>query len=93
MPSKVSLMRRLLMCAMLSTVSACATPALLGPPVADLTVHAKPAPTIEILTSDLAAVEYDNAVEKWGEDGWAAVARICRWADGNKLPHPDCPKP
>lgn len=39
-------------------------------------------PSAETVTSAQAAAEYDIALESWGERGWAAVARICRWAKG-----------
>jgi hypothetical protein len=62
------------------------------PSAADLAVEAKPAITPAVLTDDTAAAEYDSAVEAWGERGWAAVARICRWAKshGSRAP---CPVP
>lgn len=40
-------------------------------------------PRPDIVTSARAAAEHDIAVETWGERGWAAVARICRWARDN----------
>ena len=48
----------------------------------------------EALASDNALAEHDAAVEAWGERGWAAVARICRWAQagGADLPF-RCPAP
>lgn len=52
----------------------------LFPPSADLAVEPKPVPPADIVTSAQAAAEYDIAVEGWGERGWLAVARICRWA-------------
>jgi len=36
---------------------------------------------VEAIASDNALAEHDAAVEAWGERGWAAVARICRWAE------------
>ena len=68
------------------------TPARIGPPVADLTVQPKPAMPIEAITDDRAAADYGSAIETWGDQGWSAVARLCRWAERNKLPHPDCPR-
>lgn len=47
----------------------------------------------EIVTSAKAAAEYDIAVEKWGEKGWNAVARICRWAVANGKKDLYCPPP
>lgn len=42
----------------------------------------------EALASDNALAEHDVAVEAWGERGWAAVARVCRWSveAGARLP-------
>ena len=58
------------------------------PPSADLKVEAKPVLSVEALASDNALAEHDAAVEAWGERGWAAVGRICRWAEdtGARLP-------
>lgn len=53
------------------------------PPSADLQVEPKPTLAPETLASDGALAEHDAAVEAWGERGWAAVARICRWAETN----------
>lgn len=67
--------------------SACSTPQAviqpLFPPSADLRVEAKPIPPDNIVTSAQAAAEYDIALEAWGERGWLAVARLCRWAIAN----------
>ncbi len=93
MQLKVFPMRALVLCAALSIVSGCATQAVVSPPVADLQVQGKPQATADIVTSEQAAVAYDNAVEAWGETGWLQVGRLCRWAEANKLPHPACPKP
>jgi hypothetical protein len=51
------------------------------PPSADLRVEPKPELAVEALASDNALAEHDAAVEAWGERGWAAVNRICRWAE------------
>ncbi len=69
-------------------VASCETPAVIRPPVEDLRVKAKPVPTDDVLTSRVAGEQYDNAVEAWGEAGWATVARSCRfWRDlGMPLP-------
>jgi hypothetical protein len=94
MPRRTNLMLLLALSVASLSVSACSTQASrTSPPVRDLIVQAKPAPSIDSLTSELAGVNYDNAVEKWGEDGWLQVGRLCRWAADNKLPHPDCPRP
>ena len=50
------------------------------PSAIDLKAEPKPVPGVEVLTSDIAAEEYNSAVEAWGERGWAAIARICRWS-------------
>lgn len=52
----------------------------LFPPSADLAVEPKPVPRADIVTSAQASAEYDIALESWGERGWNAVGRICRWA-------------
>ena len=65
------------------TATGCAvqgSPRPIFPSAADLAVEPKPAITPAVLADDRAAAEYDSAVEAWGERGWAAVARICRWA-------------
>lgn len=67
-------------------------PARIGPPIADLTFERKPIMPVEAITDDRAAADYSSSVESWGDRGWAAVARLCRWAERNKLPHPDCPR-
>ena len=75
--------RFLMLFACASVASACAPQVEirpLFPPSADLAVEPKPVPPPEIVTSAQAAAEYDIAVEVWGERGWRAVARICRWA-------------
>lgn len=64
----------------------------LFPPRVDLAVEPKPVPPPEIVTSAQAAAEYDIAVEVWGERGWQAVARICRWAVANGAQGLDCPE-
>lgn len=82
-------------CAALACSCASKEPRLTAyPPSADLKVEAKPALTVEALTSDNALAEHDAAVEAWGERGWAAVGRLCRWAEasGAELPF-KCPPP
>ncbi|WP_374534413.1 hypothetical protein [Phenylobacterium sp.] len=97
MRSSPRLMRSLALagCAALACSCASREPQLTAyPPSADLKVEAKPVLAPEALTSDNALAEYDAAVEAWGERGWAAVARICRWAvtNGAQLPF-KCPPP
>jgi hypothetical protein len=54
-------------------------------------VKPKPVMPAEAITDDTAAADYSSKVEGWGDAGWAAVGRLCRWAAANKMPHPDCP--
>jgi hypothetical protein len=56
-------------------------------------VEAKPVPPADIVTSAQAAANYDIAIEGWGERGWRAVARICRWAKDNGAEGLNCPAP
>jgi hypothetical protein len=53
------------------------------PSHADLRVEAKPRLDPEAIESDAALTAHDDAVEAWGERGWAAIGRICRWAVEN----------
>lgn len=55
------------------------------PPPVDLIVEAKPVAGPEIVTDDHAAAAYSAAIEAWGERGWAAVGRLCRWAARNGM--------
>lgn len=75
-------------------VASCETPGNIRPPVEDLRVRPKPVPSDDVLTSREAGEKFDNAVEAWGEAGWATVARSCRfWRDqGMPLPF-ECPAP
>lgn len=89
MRSNLRRMRSLALAGCAALVSSCASRALNAyPPSADLKVEAKPQLAADALASDNALAEHDAAVEAWGERGWAAVARICRWteASGAKLP-------
>ena len=58
------------------------------PSSADLRVEPKPQLSPADLDSDAALTAHDDAVEAWGDRGWAAVGRICRWAvsSGADLP-------
>lgn len=78
--------------ASLSLVSACASRGAVSPPPADLAVEAKPLLDPAALGSDQALNDHDAAVEAWGERGWLAVGRLCRWARDNRLAAPTCPK-
>lgn len=64
------------------------------PPSADLRVEAKPRLDPAALNSEAALDDHDNAIEAWGERGWAAVARLCRYHQrmGMALPFA-CPRP
>ena len=64
------------------------------PSSADLKVEAQPQLALAALSSDGAMTAYDDAVLAWGQRGWAAVGRICRWAvaTGAELPF-RCPPP
>ena len=72
---------------LLAPLAACATPNSIPvaplPPVADLTVEPKPLMPVEAITDDTAAAAYSSSVESWGDRGWAAVGRLCRWAKAN----------
>lgn len=87
----------LLIAAPLSLASGCAsrehvTP--IFPPAADLMVEPKPLLDPAAVESEAALDAHDIALETWGERGWAAVARICRWAEANGARLPvGCPRP
>lgn len=49
------------------------------PPAADLVVEPKPQLDPAALDSEAALDAHDIAIEMWGERGWAAVGRLCRW--------------
>lgn len=77
---KASQILCLALTASLLLVSGCGGRAqLLSPPLADLRVEPKPQLDPAALGSDEALTRYDIAIELWGERGWAAVARLCRW--------------
>lgn len=93
MPSPTRLIPRLMLFASLSAASACGPQVRVQaafPPSADLRVEPKPVPPADIVTSAQAAAEYDVALEGWGERGWRAVARVCRWAKEQGM-QVDCP--
>lgn len=96
MRSKVFPTLRLVPLGALWLVSACASnpvPMQLHPPVADLTVEAKPVLAPEAINSDAALIAHDIALEMWGERGWAQVARLCRWAVEMGAEGVTCPRP
>ena len=97
MRSNLRLIRSLALAVLLVLACSCASrePRLSAyPPSADLKVEPKPVLSVDALTSDNALAEHDDAIEAWGERGWAAVSRICRWAEasGARLTF-KCPKP
>ena len=63
----------------------------LFPAYVDLKVEPKPVPTDAIVTDPKAGDAYNADVESWGERGWLAVGRICRWAKANGATALDCP--
>lgn len=74
-------------------VASCETVAGPLPPAQDLLVQPKPVPPDEVLTSRIAGEQYDNAVEAWGEAGWAQVGRLCRFFNEVGMKGLDCPAP
>ena len=93
MTPKPFLTPRLMIVSAAVAVASCTTPGSSFPPAADLAVQPKPVPTVEVLTSRIAGEKYDNAVEAWGEAGWATVGRLCRFFDHMGMPDLDCPEP
>lgn len=88
MPSRPCPTLALLTAAALWLAPGCATRERirpLFPPAADLKVEAKPRLDPSALDSEAALDAHDIALEAWGEAGWAAVARICRWAKANGM--------
>lgn len=76
--------------------SGCATKApvqRIYPPTVDLTVEAKPQVSTAALESEQAFIAHVIALEMWGERGWQAVGRICRWADQMGAKDLSCPPP
>lgn len=62
------------------------------PPSADLRVEPKPQLAPADVNSEAALDRHDIAIEGWGEDGWKAVGRICRWAEANGAESLRCPR-
>lgn len=86
----------LALAASLSLVSACASKApepRIYPPAVDLAVEPKPRLAPEALESEAALDSYDIALETWGDRGWAAVARLCRWQAEMGMKGLSCPPP
>lgn len=90
-----SSMAALLALAMLSGCQQQPKAIVLFPPAADLRPEEKPRLQPADLGSEAALDAHDIAVETWGERGWRAVGRICRWAvaNGATLPFECAPPP
>lgn len=95
-----------LLAAMIAVAPSCASkPSVrpIFPSAADLAVEAEPAYPVEALEVDdslqstAAAIDaenaWDDAVLIWGRSGWAAVGRVCRWAESLGMKGIDCPPP
>lgn len=96
MRSRRCLMPSLALAVSLSLVSACASnprPSRIYPPSADLAVEAKPLLDPAALSSEAALDAHDIALETWGERGWAAVGRLCRWHQEMGMKGLSCPPP
>lgn len=93
MPLKRSLTAALMIASLGAAVASCAKPVGAFPPATDLIVQPKPVPTDDVLTSRIAGERYDNAVEAWGEEGWATVGRLCRFFDAMGMERLRCPPP
>lgn len=89
-------MRALALAVSLVAVSSCASRervSVIYPPSADLAVEAKPRLDAAALVSEAALDAHDSAVESWGERGWLAVGRLCRWSASMGAKDLDCPPP
>lgn len=93
MPLKRFLTACLMIVSCGTAVASCATLSASLPPAEDLRVQPKPVPSDEVLTSSIAGELHDNAVEAWGEAGWAQVGRLCRFFDEMGMSGLDCPAP
>lgn len=74
-------------------VASCEASGAFRPRAEDLRVQPKPVPSDEVLTSRIAGEKHDNAVEAWGEAGWAQVGRLCRLHREIGMKGLDCPAP
>lgn len=85
--------RLALVAGMLSIASACGepTPIVLSPPAIDVqgATEPKPLPPVEIATDEAVALQYDLALEAWGERVQAAGLRVCLWLNANGADY-DC---
>jgi hypothetical protein len=89
-------MRSLLIVALLGTASACSATGstqAVYPSAADLQVKLRPVASVEGLTSEAALDQYETDLEIWGEEGWLAVGRLCRFFDTMGMKDLDCPPP
>ena len=70
-------------------IAGCGKPVIqaqfLPPPAADLAVKPQPVMPDAAITDDHASALYWSSVLAWGQDGWASVARLCRWAKANGM--------
>ena len=93
MPLKRFLTACLMIVSCGAAVASCATPGAAFPRAEVLRVQPKPVPSDDVLTSRIAGEKHDNAVEAWGEAGWAQVGRLCRFFDEMGMKGLDCPSP
>jgi len=93
MPRKRFLMASLMIASFGVAVASCETPGTAFPSATDLRVEPKPVPPDEVLTSRIAGEMHDNAVEAWGEAGWAQIGRLCRFFDDMGMEGLNCPPP
>ena len=94
MRSPLSPMRFLLLAASLAIVSGCsATGSTQGlfPSASDLTVKPRPVADPAGLTSEAALDRYETDLFLWGEEGWLAVARLCRFHKAMGMKGLNCP--
>lgn len=98
----------LLLAGSLALVSSCASNGHQSgsfPPSADLAVEEKPKLDPAVLArcheagidpaecSDAALTAHEDRIESWGERGWDAVARLCRFHKATGMPGLTCPRP
>ena len=93
MPRKPFLMACLMIVSCGVAVASCETTGASLPRAEDLRVQPKPVPSDDVLTSRIAGEKHDNAVEAWGEAGWAQVGRLCRFYREVGMRGLDCPAP
>lgn len=93
MQPKRFLMASLMIVSLGAGVASCETPGAAFPRAEDLRVQPKPVPSDDVLTSRIAGERHDNAVEAWGEAGWAHVGRLCRFYRTMGMKGLDCPPP